>query len=282
MKIYKREELIQQGKSIHIFKSTSLHAPLHTHEFIELIYVLSGRAEEYVDDLHYTAEAGDIIFIHQGSRHSFSADSDYAYMNICFSPENLTEAVLTPTNAFSLLSLAAFNEMRSDAASGKISFPPEERPEIENILTAMRAEEKNGLPSWDTVMENYLNILMTKMLRRYRLPLPEEELDDMWQELADYIDANLNTKLTLSDLAQKCFYNPSYFSRIFKEKFGMSPFEYIQRKRVDSATRLLQESTLSVDEISLRVGFSDRSGFYHAFSKYVGCAPADYRKNAKK
>ena len=282
MKIYKREELIQKGKSIHIFKSTSLQTPLHTHEFIELVYVLSGRAEEYVDDLHYTAEAGDMIFIHQGSRHSFFADADYAYMNICFSPEHLTESVLTPTNAFSLLSLATFNEMRNDAVSGKISFPPEERGEIEAILAAMHAEEKGGLPSWDTVMENYLNILITKMLRRYRLPLPEEELDGMWQELSDYIDANLNTKLTLTDLAQKCFYNPSYFSRIFKEKFGMSPFEYIQRKRVDSAMRLLRESNLPVDEISLRAGFSDRSGFYHAFSKYAGSSPTDYRKASKK
>ena len=42
MKIYKREGLIQKGKSIHIFKSTSLQTPLHTHEFIELVYVLSG------------------------------------------------------------------------------------------------------------------------------------------------------------------------------------------------------------------------------------------------
>ena len=190
--------------------------------------------------------------------------------------------MLTPANAFSLLSLATFNEMRSDAASGKISFLPEERDEIEQILAAMHNEEKRGLPSWDTVMESYLNILITKMLRRYRLPLPEEELDGMWQELADYIDANLDTKLTLTALAQKCFYHPAYFSRIFKEKFGISPVEYIHRKRVEHAMRLLRESDLPIDAVGQRVGFSDRSSFYHAFSKYAALSPADYRRAQKK
>ena len=145
----------------------------------------------------------------------------------------------------------------------------------------MLDEYRTKAYAWDTVMENYLNILITYMLRKTETGVHREELGEVWRELSEYIDKNLNSKLTLSALAGKCFYNPSYFSRIFKEKFGMSLVEYVTRKRLDNAVTLLSESNYSVDEISEMSGFSDRSSFYHAFSKYLGGSPSDYRNSEK-
>jgi len=104
------------------------------------------------------------------------------------------------------------------------------------------------------------------------------ESERIWRELSDYIDENLGTRLTLTELAERCFYNPSYFSRIFKEKFGVSFVEYVAKKRLDCALRMLTETDLSIDEISAAVGFSERSSMHHAFSRYLGQTPADYRK----
>ena len=61
----------------------------------------------------------------------------------------------------------------------------------------------------------------------------------------------------------------------------MSLTEYINRKRVDMAIELLKSSDLSVDEISAKVGFYDRSTFYHVFSKITGKTPSDYRAGEK-
>ena len=93
-----------------------------------------------------------------------------------------------------------------------------------------------------------------------------------------YIDNNLDSKLTLNDLAQKCFYNPSYFSRIFKEKFKISFVEYITQKRLARAIELLKNTDVSVSDVGQRVGFSDNKSFYHAFSRYYHCTPSQYRK----
>ena len=106
-------------------------------------------------------------------------------------------------------------------------------------------------------------------------------MDDLWQKLASFIDANLESKLSLSDLARQSFYNPSYFSRIFKEKFGVSFLEYVTKRRVDAAVALLKTTELSVDEISRRVGFSDRSSFYHAFSRFEKGTPLDLRRGGE-
>jgi two-component system response regulator YesN len=83
--------------------------------------------------------------------------------------------------------------------------------------------------------------------------------------------------LSGNDLAQKFFYNPSYFSRVFKEKFGMPFVEYITRKRLSYAIELLKNTELSVEEIGRRVGFSDAKGLYRAFSTYLGSTPSQYR-----
>ncbi|MBO4979501.1 MAG: helix-turn-helix transcriptional regulator, partial [Clostridia bacterium] len=131
-------------------------------------------------------------------------------------------------------------------------------------------------------MESYFNVLITRMLRKSELCQSGEESDEIWREFADFVDNNLASDLTLADLAHKCFYNPSYFSRAFKKHFRMSPFEYITERRVQFAMRLLTETKDPVDEILRRSGFSDRSSFYRAFSKHVGMTPGEYRRSEVK
>ena len=145
----------------------------------------------------------------------------------------------------------------------------------------MHAEFKGKDQGWEDVVKNYFNILLTYMLRQSN-NLGGVEVDGIWRELLKYIEENLETKLSLTGLAQRCFYNPSYFSRMFKEKFGMTLMEYITYKRLDKAAELLTSSSLSVEDICRNVGFSDRSGFYHAFSRRFGIAPQQYRKSTQK
>ena len=132
------------------------------------------------------------------------------------------------------------------------------------------------------MMENYLNILLTKMRRADEGSDADGIMKDIWQVLKDYIDENPGSDLSLSALASKCFYNPSYFSRTFKKKFGTSPTEYIRTKRIERAKTLLREEDTPVEVIISRVGFSDRSSFYHAFAAQTGMTPAEYRNEGRK
>ena len=284
MWVYRPEQFIENGKTVSLFTGYrhGRPEPKHIHDFIELVYVLDGKSRQYIDDRVYDVSHGDLLFINYGSTHAFEASEDYVYVNVCFSPEVMGNGIITAENAFSLLSLTSFNEICNESDGARITFFGNERREVEDILLAMKRESKEQQTSWARVMENYLNILITKMLRKIEVSMKEQEIGDIWRELSEYIDDNLNAELTLSSLAQKCFYNPSYFSRIFKEKFKMSLVEYVTRKRLDHAIALLSDGALSIDEISTKVGFSDRSSFYRAFSKYVGGTPSAYRDKVKK
>lgn len=277
MKIYKAEQHIANGRTIGI--SRQIHykpEPLHAHEFIEVVYILSGKAIQHVDAECYEVERGDVIFINYGSLHAFEPLEDLELVNVYFMPELLGDAIITPENALALLSLTAFDEMRRDKSGGKLSFAGDERRELETIMLAMLREDAEQRPGFERVIENYLGILFTVMLRKTVIDGSNAEAD-AWSALTDYIDENLHERLTLSSLAQKCFYNPSYFSRVFKQHFGVSLSDYLRAKRIGQAMRLLTETEATVDEIAEQTGYADRSTFYHAFSKQTGTSPAEYR-----
>ena len=283
MRVYKIEELTKNSKTMYISKcKVTDNMPPHTHDFIEIVYILSGKMTQIIDGQSYNVSRGDLLFMNYGCTHSFLASEvpDTSYVNILFSPETISESI-TPSNALSLLALTSFNALNSDGGYGILTFTGEERRCLENIVLSMHAEFKGKDQGWEDVVKNYFNILLTYMLRKSN-NLGIEEVDGSWRELLKYIEENLETKLSLAGLAQKCFYNPSYFSRMFKEKFGMPLMEYITYKRLDKAAELLTSSTLSVDDICRNVGFSDRSGFYHAFSRRFGIAPQQYRKSVQK
>ena len=277
--VYKTSDLIEQGKKIHVFRSECRQRPeeLHEHEFIEIVYITHGKCRQEIDGVGYDAEQGDLFFINYGSMHAFCSEEAFGYVNVCFSPEVMVDGLITKENAFSLLSLTAFNEICGNAENPKISFEGDERRQIEEILSAMHEECRTKGMAWGRVVESYFNVLIAKMLRKTQAGIRTEEMGDVWKELSSYIDANLEGDLTLEALASKCFYNPSYFSRVFKEKYRMSLVEYVNRKRLERAIELLRQTTLPIDEISARVGYSGRGHFYHAFSKYIGGQPSDYR-----
>ena len=278
MRTYTSARFIPQKESIGVFRSNNAtNEPPHRHDFIELVYILEGEAEERVDDTCFQVKRGDIIFINFGSIHAFSSSKGHSFVNVCFSPELVGDSMLTLENAIALLSLTAFDEMRKDKNYGKISFSGEDRREVEFLLELMLKEARGKMPSSAKVIEHCMSILMTKMLRCTELGEQDGLTLDIWQELRDYIDENPNGELTLTALAQKSFYNPSYFSRMFKQKFGSSLTDYVRHRRILLAKQLLADTELSVDEIIEQVGFSDRSAFYHSFSKETGLTPAEYR-----
>ena len=278
MRVYKSEDLIKSGNIIGIF-SREEHRPeeRHSHDFIEVVYILSGNATQWVDEQAFEVCRGDVIFINYGAVHAFLPQKEFHYVNICFMPEVLSNGIITPDNALALLSLTAFDELRRDKNGGMLSFSGEERAVIEFLLQDMLREYQEGLPLSGQVLESYLRVLFSRMLRKLLVEESSTETGDIWRDLISYIDENLHEELSLSALAQKSFYNPSYFSRIFKQKLGVSLTDYIRQKRMELAMRLLRETDLTVDEIIERTGYKERSAFYHAFSRCVGTAPVDYR-----
>ena len=83
--------------------------------------------------------------------------------------------------------------------------------------------------------------------------------------------------LVLGRLAREAGVSEFHFCRLFKKTTGFAPSRYFIRMRMEKARRLLRETTKSVIEVGLDVGYSSPSHFAHIFRREVGVAPSDYR-----
>lgn len=91
-----------------------------------------------------------------------------------------------------------------------------------------------------------------------------------------YINQNYSNDLNIALLSNKFGYSESYFYRIFKRYVGLSPVDYITNMRINNAIKLLKNSSLSIKEISQKVGYNDPLYFSRLFHKKIGQSPKKF------
>lgn len=96
----------------------------------------------------------------------------------------------------------------------------------------------------------------------------------------DYIMIHLEEEITITDLAQHVGYSDYYCSKKFKKETGMTPAEYMRRKRLEAAANLLTSSNDDIQEIAARLQFGSQSYFTDSFRKLYGVSPREYRSAA--
>jgi len=98
------------------------------------------------------------------------------------------------------------------------------------------------------------------------------------QKCCDYIEMNLTEKIRAADLAALVGYSEYYITRKFKEETGFFIYDYIKFVKIERAKLLLENSDLSILEISEQLGFATRSYFSHAFRTVAGMTPTEFRE----
>jgi AraC-like DNA-binding protein len=94
-----------------------------------------------------------------------------------------------------------------------------------------------------------------------------------------YVENKLHDRISQSEVAGSCGISSSQFSRIFKRNHGTTFQEYVLRRRMGQAVRLLQNPSASITDVCFTVGFNDQSHFTRLFRRYVGVSPSAYREN---
>lgn len=96
-----------------------------------------------------------------------------------------------------------------------------------------------------------------------------------------YISENLDSPLTVDELAERIFLSKYYFIRLFKKEVGYTPHEYIVVSRVNFAAFLLKSTAFSIKNIAIKCGFADESSFCTTFKRVMGSTPLSYRNSGK-
>ena len=101
-------------------------------------------------------------------------------------------------------------------------------------------------------------------------------------EVKHFIEKNYNKEITLDSLASDTGFNATYFSKLFKEYFGVNFVSYLCGIRIEAAKKLLIDTDIRITTIHSMVGFSQHSYFVKQFKAHTGLAPVDYRNKYRK
>jgi two-component system, response regulator YesN len=103
---------------------------------------------------------------------------------------------------------------------------------------------------------------------------------DMLYKAKEYIEAHYAEALTLETVAEYVELSPFYFSKLFKDRFGMTFIDFVTDVRIRQAKHFLKEGALSLKEICYSIGYKDPNYFSRVFKKHTGLSPTEYRKES--
>jgi transcriptional regulator GlxA family with amidase domain len=113
---------------------------------------------------------------------------------------------------------------------------------------------------------------------QYSAPLQfQSQAQDRLADVAAWIANNLTEDLSVEHLAQKANVCPRHFTRLFRQSFGGSPADFVEKLRLGEARRLLGERASRVEQVAEAVGFGSTDAFRRAFERRLGLSPSQYR-----
>lgn len=265
----------------HHLRAASFNMPTnHYHDAYEIYYLISGERRYFIKDRTYHITAGNLVLISPNELHKTNDACSPAHERVLV---NFKEAYLSEWcgKAETALLLQCF-AMNSPLV--RLDLPQQNhlRELLLKIVSECRNREKEYQES-----DLYVKALLIELLvlsGRYRQKIPdqfipaENPISEKIFEAVRYINEHYMEDLSLQKVAVRFFTSLYHFSRMFKKVTGFNFIEYLNSVRTKEAQRLLKESTLSVTEISEKVGFDSLTHFGRVFKKIAGGSPSDYRK----
>ncbi|MGR3279402.1 helix-turn-helix domain-containing protein [Acaryochloris marina NIES-2412] len=153
---------------------------------------------------------------------------------------------------------------------------------ILQIGKAINKELEFGYP-FQAYIDSLKTCLATHLIKNYAstyIYLKEYKgglSDNKLSEVTEYINNNLSKNISINDLSESVGISQYYFSRLFKQSIGISPYQYIIQRRIDKAKNLLCRQELDIAEIALHCGFAHQSHLNRYFKKLTGTTPNKYR-----
>jgi AraC family transcriptional regulator len=160
-------------------------------------------------------------------------------------------------------------------------------PHFFHIGMALNAEIEQGYPGGRLYGESLATALMTHLLAGYsERGLPVNSYKGLMGSrrlrlVLDHIEEHLGHDLSMAELGAVVDMSPCRFARVFKDATGLSPHQFVLRKRITRACALLERSPSPLSEISASLGFENQSHFTAVFHRLVGTTPAAYRSQQR-
>ncbi|PWU67939.1 AraC family transcriptional regulator [Gracilibacillus dipsosauri] len=243
----------------------------HLHQDYEILYLLEGEKILFMNGGKFTVKKDHIMFIDKNVMHK-TIVNDHKYQRIVM---NFRDGFLLKEDQALIMSL--FKQ-------GPLMLSIRNQQHLPFILEKMLKEY--FLNKQDSY--RYLQLLLSqfltecKRLLNEQTPSLEQEhvhpSSEIIDDLIAYINEHFHQEITLSVLAESFYLHEQSISKLFKKSIGCSFIEYLNAVRITEAKRLLTETTMKINQIMKRAGYTNHVHFWRIFKKLTGLSPNEYRE----
>lgn len=225
-----------------------------------LLVMLTGSLSYQTRISRGTARAGQVLLLDCNAPHSYAAQGKCSFTFLHFAGAQ---------------SQALYEEIvRSVGNLIPVSSPNDLHESIGELLSAMRNERHLNEADTSSLIYAMLMQLLDSSGASGTGVIGNPVVD----RAIAYIQSHLTDKLSVEDIAANAGYSASYFSHMFSEETGMSPYQFVVKSRVEHAQQLLKTTRHTVQEIAFQCGFNSAANFCYTFRRMIGTSPHDYRK----
>lgn len=242
----------------------------HSHNHIEIAYIISGKSIFNIDDKQYEVKEGDLVIINPYQNHS----------GLITEPENPSVEFFIGFTDFQ------FENMEKNTLFKNyypvISTSPSTRKYFLNLIDAIIHENSQNKFGKYFMLKTYLVQFILLVVREKNNEIDfsnETAKAKVSKEISEYFHKHYSEKISLEQIAKNMYLSPFYISKIFKEEIGDTPINYLIKIRLEHAKELLlNHQNLNIKQISSIVGYEDAYYFSKLFKKYYGASPAEFKK----
>lgn len=272
-------KLLSLGKLITIRPSTRfIHFPRHTHDYVEVVYMCTGKTTHIVNGKTICLQPGELLFMNQSATHEVCrpGEKDIA-VNFIVLPDFFFTALSaigeeeTPVRHFLVDCLCGQNT-GPGYLHFRVSGIKSIQNLVENLLWTLLQETHNKRKMCQMTMA----LLFLQLLGCTETLVAESREEAAILKVLRYVETQY-ARGSLNEIAQQLHYDQAWLSREIKRKTGKTFTQLVQEKRLAQAAFLLRNTDRNVADISAAVGYENISYFHRIFMAAYGRSPKHYR-----
>lgn len=274
--IYKQQyDLLGEGITIEL-RTTGQYLPAHWHHSLELLYLLNGSADVYIEGTLHRMIPGECIVIDTNQIHEVQCSQIYMMLFIHID-DALIQALMDNKRNFQIL--CSRQELTEDRIDDYFKICDLLRLIPPLYMQTPKAYRIKGI----SVTLDILYLLITRfsyMMYKDDLPEPTRNQQRM-QEIVSYIDEHYKEPISLEQIADHFGLNREYFSRMFRKNIGIPFTQHVNHVRLSHIYHDICATDEPIMEIIEKHGFTNYKLFSRMFREMYGGSPREIRRQMR-
>jgi AraC-like DNA-binding protein len=257
---------------------------MHTHEYLELAYIVSGTFHQRILGKDIIFQQGELCLIDKNCLHQDCLDSDSASILFIGIANEMFDSIISNQVADErIISFLQTALLKQKNLWQYLHFKPINKSgqEMEGYILRLLQELILHDKASSYICHGLLMRIFHLLSSSYDISLSSKMQKKMnwllFEEITNYIKLHYRD-ISIKQLSEYFHFNEDYFTRLLKSKTGMTYMQYVQKLRLEEAEKLLLQTELTIDDIAGKVGYSNKGYFYKIFMDKNNMTPAKYRK----